>query len=388
MKKPLSVFLVVFLLGGCVATKPPPADEVPVVEQSQQPNDSQRIYSVFLVGDGGDASLNPLEPSLSVLKEQLQQAGEQSAVVFLGDNAYPHGLPPKNQRRRSKVEQHLQAQFKAVESYAGKVVFVAGNHDWKSSGRKGLEYVQRQERFVEKSLDRGNVFLPDEGLPGPAVVKVGNENIQLSIIALNTQWWLHPHNKPGAETDSAFEATSEQATQKLRAAVTDDMADNVLVVGHHPMYSNGINGGKFPLKTHLIPPVGGSLYVLYRNLFGTAQDITSTKYSHVKEQLTSVFRERDGLIYASGHDHNLQYMTFGDERRNQYYIVSGSASVTSYVRAPESPDFGIQQKGFAVLHYYKNGIWIEFWNEKGKRLFEQQLGVEAKNMPVAKKYKF
>jgi predicted phosphodiesterase len=339
---------------------------------------------VFLVGDGGNASLDPLEPSLSVLQKQLHQAGEQSAVVFLGDNVYPHGLPSKHHRRRKKSEKILQAQFKALENYAGEVVFVAGNHDWKSSGRKGLEYVQRQERFIEKSLDRGNVFLPDDGLPGPAVVRAGNESFNLSIVALNTQWWLHPHHKPGAETDSAFKASSEQAIQKLRAAVTDAEADQVLVVGHHPMYSNGNNGGKFPLKTHLIPPVGGSLYVLYRNIWGTGQDISSAKYQALKQQLTDVFAAREPLVYASGHDHNLQYITFGDKQRNQYYVVSGSASISSYVQSPEPPSFGIQQKGFGALRYYNNSIWIEFWNEKGQRLFEQELNRTSEKILLAK----
>jgi hypothetical protein len=93
----------------------------------------------------------------------------------------------------------------------------------------------------------------------------------------------------------------------------------------------------------------------------------------MKEQLTSVFAGRNPLIYASGHDHSLQYITFDDERRNQYYVVSGSSTITSYVKNPESPNFGVQQKGFSALHYYKNSIWIEFWSEGGKRLFEQEV---------------
>jgi acyl-CoA-binding protein len=270
-----------------------------------------------------------------------------------------------------------------VKNYEGEVVFVAGNHDWNSSGEKGLEYVQRQERFIEESLNRGNVFLPNDGLPGPAVVKAGDDRFQLSIVALNTQWWLHPYKKPGAETDSAFNAMNEQAIQKVRKAVTDDNADQVLVVGHHPMYSNGNNGGKFPLKTHLLPPVGGSLYALYRNIWGTSQDIASRKYSDLKEQLTSVFAEREPLIYVSGHDHNLQYITFGDERSNQHYIVSGSASTTSYVRSQDAPNFGIQQKGFSALHYYEDSIWIEFWNEKGDRLFERKIITSPRELLIA-----
>ncbi|MGM0545382.1 MAG: metallophosphoesterase [Bacteroidota bacterium] len=384
MKRLFLLILIPIFLSGCVSTKPPSADEVPVVEQSQQPGEGERLYSVYLVGDAGEATLNPLEPSLSVLSEKLQEAGKHSAVVFLGDNVYPHGLPRKDHRKRERAENHLNAQFKSIENYAGKVLFLAGNHDWDSSRRRGLRAVQRQERFIEESLDRGNVFLPDNGEPGPAVVQTGKEDFELSIVALNTQWWLHPYNKPGAETDSVFDVTSEQAIQQVREAVTDEDADQVLVVGHHPMYSNGINGGKFPLKTHFLPPVGGSLYVWYRNTWGTGQDISSTKYQAMKQQLTDVFAERDPLIYASGHDHSLQYITFDDERRNQYYVVSGSATISSYVRNPDLPSFGIQQKGFSAVHYYENGVWVEFWNDDGKRLFEQQIAAGSKQKRLAK----
>lgn len=373
MKNYVIALSIIMLIGGCVSTKPPSAESIAIVESSAQPDKSDRLFSVFLVGDAGDASLDPLEPSLSVLHKKLQQMGEKSAVVFLGDNIYPHGLPQKKHRKREQAESRLQAQFKSVENYEGKVFFLAGNHDWDSSRKNGLEAVKRQEQFVEESLARGNVFLPDNGLPGPAVMKEGHEEFTLSIIALNTQWWLHPHNKPGAETDEANEVTKKRVVQNLKEAVIDTSVDQVLVVGHHPLYSNGINGGKFPLKTHLLPPLGGSLYVLYRNIFGTPQDISSRKYGKMKEQLTSVFANRSPLIYASGHDHSLQYITFDDERRNQNYVVSGSATVTSYVKSPELPSFGIQQKGFSALHYYKNSIWIEFWSEGGERLFEQKI---------------
>ncbi len=373
IKKLLLLVSIAFFASACVSTKAPSPDEIPEVEESSQPQESERLYSVFFIGDAGDASLNPLEPSLSVLREKLRQAGDNSAVVFLGDNIYPHGLPPKDHRKRQRAEKRLQAQFKSVENYGGKVLFLAGNHDWNSSRKGGLEAVKRQEQFVEQSLGRGNIFLPDSGSPGPEVVKVRNGDFNVSIVALNTQWWLHPHKKPGAKTEAEYQTTKEQAIQNLRKAVTDTTADQVVVVGHHPMYSNGTNGGNFPLKTHLLPPVGGSLYVLYRNIFGTDQDISSRKYGKFKEQLTAVFAERNPLFYASGHDHSLQYITFDDERSNQYYIVSGSATVTSYVKSPELPSFGIQQKGFSVLHFYKNDIWIEFWSEQGKRLFEQEI---------------
>lgn len=384
-KKLLSLFVVIIVVFGCVSTKPPSADSIPVVEKSSQPNENERLFSVFLIGDAGDASLDPLESSLTVLHEKLLESGSNSAVVFLGDNVYPHGLPPKDHRKRKRAEERLQAQFKSVENYEGEVIFLPGNHDWDSSRRNGLKTVRRQERFVEEWLNRGNVFLPDDGEPGPVIRKVDNgRSFDLSIVALDTHWWLHPHKKPGAETEVEFDATKEQILENLRSAAADTTVDYVLVVGHHPLYSYGSNGGYFPLKTHFLPPLFGSLYVWYRKIWGTKQDISSSDYGVLKEELTSVFAERDPLIYASGHDHNLQYIHFDDDRSNQYYIVSGSATVTSYVKSVKPPNFGIQQKGFSAVHYYKDGIWIEFWNEDGIRLFEKRISDQSGNKRLAK----
>lgn len=49
---------------------------------------SELVYEVFLFGDGGNATLDPLEPTLRLLKTRLDQADSNAAIVFLGDNLY------------------------------------------------------------------------------------------------------------------------------------------------------------------------------------------------------------------------------------------------------------------------------------------------------------
>ncbi|MDA0714236.1 MAG: hypothetical protein O2867_09045 [Bacteroidetes bacterium] len=59
----------------------------------------------------------------------------------------------------------------------------------------------------------------------------------------------------------------------------------MVVVGHHPLKSNGEHGGRFTLKDHIFPltakfpnayiplPGLGSIYPLYRSMLGDKQDI-------------------------------------------------------------------------------------------------------------------
>ena len=58
------------------------------------------IYSVFLVGDAGEPGKNPV---LDLLKTELEKVGDRGSVIFLGDNIYPQGMPPKGHKLRAEA---------------------------------------------------------------------------------------------------------------------------------------------------------------------------------------------------------------------------------------------------------------------------------------------
>jgi hypothetical protein len=79
------------------------------------------------------------------------------------------------------------------------------------------------------------VFLPDGGCPGPVEV---NLNEWLTLVILDTQWWLHPFDKPEAESDCEAKDASGLIIQ-LEDILHRNGHKRILVVGHHPMYSYG-----------------------------------------------------------------------------------------------------------------------------------------------------
>ncbi len=340
------------------------------------------IHSTYFIGDAGETPIKSKE-NLQLLQRLINEEDEHSSIVFLGDNIYPEGLHGKKHEQRSQDEANLNAQLDILKEFKGRIAIIPGNHDWKRGTEKGWKFVQRQEKYVEKYLDRGNVFLPDGGCPGPKVMKLESN---LVMIILDTQWWLHPYKKAKGQKDGCTSQTREELLAQLKDVLKKYRHKNIIIAGHHPMYSNGVHGGKFAFSDHLFPlkninsnlfipmPVIGSIYPMYRKLLGHRQDITHPVYQDMVRSFTKVFEEYDNIIYVAGHEHNLQYR----KEKNNHYIVSGSGSKTSYLKGNQKLQFGAERKGFAKVDYHKNGeVWLSFYSpemtEDHKLVYKKRL---------------
>lgn len=364
MKKHFILNAILLFLVGCSSTD--------VYQQNigKEKELDSPVYSVYLIGDAGAATLDPREPILEVLQKQLMKTGEHSSVIFLGDNIYPDGLPPEESEEYQRAEIRVLSQLKTVEDYPGRIVFVPGNHDWQSSGPEGLQWLKRQEEYIESYLNRGNVFLPDDGLPGPVAIELAKKGeypnlyFDIQLITLDTHWWLHRHDKLLEEGVKNEEKQKRKILQSLEEIIDNNLEDEIVVASHHPLFSFGRHGGKFPASTHLLPPVFGSLYVAYRNIRGYPQDIA--RYDDLKNGLLKSMEGKDGLIFASGHEHSLQFIPYRNGQNRQYQLVSGSASKPSFVKKSSGENITYRGEGFIAIHYFSNQTKrIEFWNESG-----------------------
>lgn len=375
-----SVFLL-FSISACSSTEYTAyeKDEILVNSDAWQQPDSYS-YSLFLVGDAGDAVLEPRSGTLRVLGDKLAEISNSGAVLFLGDNIYPDGLPPEGSERRPEAEEKLIAQIETVKNFAGPVYFIPGNHDWETGGENGLEYIRRQEEFLEEHMGRGNTFLPDNGNPGPVPITLVDKtesaamDYSIGLVMMDTQWWFHPHEKPlpdGAETE---DQAKEQVLKSLREQMLQFEEEEVVFASHHPLYSFGRHGSKFPLKTHLFPPVFGSAYALYRNIHGYPQDISHKNYSNMKEGILTAASENRSTIFVSGHEHSLEFIPVEEDGKRFLQIVSGSATRSSYVRKKEGPVYTSENLGFAVIRYYPDrSKRVEFFIDSGEKIFDRAL---------------
>ena len=69
--------------------------------------DHDIAHSVFLIGDAGEPSLVGQEPVLAALESEATVCKAQKTVIFLGDNIYESGMPPKGDPERAGAEEKL-----------------------------------------------------------------------------------------------------------------------------------------------------------------------------------------------------------------------------------------------------------------------------------------
>lgn len=382
MQRTIIFSFILLLLTAC-ATNKPWYSEKDYSPDGAAFSSGEIRHTVYLIGDCGKPQSEPLEGTLQLLKSKLENSTQESSVIFLGDNIYNAGLVAEDNPERQESERRINAQLNVVADHSGEIVFVPGNHDWNNNKEGGWEAIQREEKYIEDFLARGNVLRPDGGCSGPSEIMLANN---LVLLAYDSQWWLHEYEKPG-KAQGCQATTREDFVQAMDSAIAKHADKTVIVAAHHPFYTNGTHGGRFPAHEHFFPltafkrhlyiplPVLGSVYVFSRMLGVSNQDLGNKNYCSLKENLEALFKKHDNLIYASGHEHSLQY----HKHNGVHYVVSGSGSKRSYARKGKGADFVYAQKGFSALHFLNDGeIWVEYFAPvegglKGKVVYRKQL---------------
>ncbi len=318
--------------------------------------------SLFLVGDAGHAD-RPDHPVLRALRDAAAVNSSRSHILFLGDNAYPEGLPAEGSPGRAAAEVRLDTQIDAARASGAATIFVPGNHDWAMQGKEGWAQVRREARYV---VERGgpNVrFLPEDGCPGPATVDVGRS---VRLVLLDTQWWLHQWDTPLHPNSGCAADSEDEVREGLREAIRGASGRHVFVAAHHPLASGGPHGGHFPVIDHLFPlrdlkkwlwvplPVIGSIYPLARQNGISEQDLSNRTNRHMVESLESVFREVAPLAFVAGHDHGLQVLS---GKGAQHLLVSGSGSYdhNNAVKKLDRTRYASDKPGFMRVDVLRDG---------------------------------
>lgn len=340
---------------------------------------SKLLYSVYLLGDikNSDIGLQ----NLRLLKHYIDNEGENSTVVILGDIGYPLGLPDSAGKGYEEAVRDLNRVLKTFNDYTGKVFFLPGNHDWARGRTQGWESVKNEEKYIEQHFGRGNVFLPDGGCPGPVEVKLSPD---ITLIIFDSQWWFQQNIKPGENDDCGFSKDGEVFI-RIEDALRRNQDKKIIFATHHPLFSVGEHGGYFPASYLLFPlleinnlmyiPLPGFLYTGYRKYLGNIQDLAHPRYKELTETMLNILSKYPNVIYAAGHEHNMQYY----HKDSLHHIISGGGGEASYIaRKRKKVDFACQCSGFNKLSFYRNGdVITEFIQDdgtsNGKTVFKKKL---------------
>ncbi|MEM6782952.1 MAG: BamA/TamA family outer membrane protein [Bacteroidota bacterium] len=379
-------------LSACTHTRPQLDPQSGAVPDAPAPT-GPHMHRVVLIGNTGaaletDAALGRLGEELAALDADDQEA---TTVVYLGD-VMPGGMPDSSSTSRAEAEAHLRRQLAPLAGFRGRVIVLAGDRDWEG----GLAALRRTEAFVEQHLhalledeaddpDVDNTFRPDGGYPGPEDVKLADG---LRLFALNTGWWLTDEERPFGDTGDYDLVEPVDMLAELEDRLEDRDDDDIVVVGHHPLLSNGRYGGAYPLADHLFPlrnavgplgyvlplPLVGSTYPLYHAYIGTDQDLAEARYAALNGALERVYRTHGNVFVAGAHDFSLQHFPLSAGEYNRHAIVSGAGVRTEGVAGGGATAFTAAQPGYVVLDFYEDrAVWLRAQGAAAEPLARYQI---------------
>lgn len=314
------------------------------------------LTRIVLIGDGGQFTQGK-HPVSEAIKQHVK-LDEKTVLLFLGDNVYKVGLPDEEVLTYSMARAVLDSQLSLANNTKARLYMIPGNHDWNNGKPGGYETILREQLYVNILGNQNVRFFPENGCGGPVQINLDKETV---LVIFDSQWWIHPYDKPGIESDCPYKTKDEVLTQ-LEDILARNFDKLVILASHHPFKSNGIHGGYFGLKQHIFPftdlnpklyiplPVLGSIYPISRSVFGSPQDLKHPAYVNMINDVEKLAKEHPNLIFVAGHEHNLQLL----KDSNYHFIVSGSGSKSSRVNTSKKSLFVSDKNGFATMEISKN----------------------------------
>ena len=319
---------------------------------------------IILIGDAGELT-NGRHPVVDAVRQRIP-IDAKTTILFLGDNLYKTGLPDDQYSYYKAAKAVLDSQLSVANGTQAKIYMIPGNHDWLNGGRDGWDAIVREQLYVDQ-LGKPNVeFYPKDGCPGPVELTI---NKDVSIVLFDSQWWLHPYDKPEIESDCPYK-TKEEVLTRLDDIISSNSKKLVILACHHTFKSNGAHGGFFTWKQHIFPftdiipnlyiplPGIGSIYPISRSVFGSPQDLKHPFYAEMISSVEKVAKKYPNLIFVAGHEHCLQLTQ--DSSYN--YIISGGGSKHNRVSKSKKTPFVSTLNGFSVLEISNNkNVRVSFY---------------------------
>lgn len=328
-------------------------------------------HRLILIGDAGRLH-NGKNAVIDAVAARYNLDNERTTLLYLGDNIYPNGMPKPGTPTYDRSAAVLRYQVSPALGKKSNVILIPGNHDWDKGGKDGWAAIKRQGDWI-KNLNAPNIrLLPADGCPGPEEVPLGNNMV---LIVMDTQWGLHPYDKPGAtattpevlrpglDSDCAC-LTEADIRTRLTAILARHKGKAIVVATHHPFRSYGVHGGYYTVKQHLFPltelnknlfiplPLVGSVYAVGRGKFGNLQDLRHPFYRRIAYGAERMTANTPDLVFVAGHEHSLQHIV----DKGRHYIVSGSGTNRERVKKGPLADFVSPSWGYVVVEQDTLGV--------------------------------
>jgi hypothetical protein len=330
------------------------------------------VESAFLIGDAGAPKLpdptaaDPaelLEPVLVALARDVAASVEalgadRTAVVVLGDNVYPAGMPTPGDEDYERTARILDAQIAAIGEARG--FFILGNHDWDQGKEHGWLRAKAQTDYLSSKTPNISVHPPNI-CPGPEVAEFGDH---LYFVFMDIWAAIYQTEYPNGPLDHCQPpAGTGKLLPIIDAALHDKGQRRAIMVAHPPLLTSGPHGGYFRWQEHVFPlrvfnrhlwiplPIIGSIFPIARMYGVTDTDQMGPLYEQYIEGGKALFSPNHPTLVASGHEHSLQVHI---DPTGVFHAVSGagSSSKVDYVRDMRSDLMSLAAPGYMRLDAY------------------------------------
>ncbi len=340
------------------------------------PENKKKLESFYIVGNASDIENSQV---LKALQNKIEEDSTQNKyIIFSGDNV----KAKKNEDE--KLEKQLDAQIEVATATAAHPFFIPGNFEWEYNGTEGLEKI---EDYLEEKLQNEEVLTPNNGCPLESL----EINKDLQLLVVDSQWYIENWYLSPNINDKCEIKTREKLFAEIDSEIKKNANKTIIFAMHHPIYTNGLHGGRFSFRDHIFPlqgnipiPVVGTLVAQIRSQGGISlQDRFNKRYNELMNEL-KLHIDIPGrrIIVVSGHEENLQYI----EQNNIRQIVSAAGTETTPVSLSNNGLFAYGGNGFASLDFMDDGsVWTQFYgvDEMGKVkvLFQKKI-LETVAKPV------
>ncbi len=246
------------------------------------------VLDLLAIGDFGSGDERQKAVSRSMIRYAEALGKKTDGLLLLGDNFYG---PMEGGFKSPRWKTGYSDMYPAA-SFPGPCYAVLGNHDYHDT--EGNEKIQLG---YAASLTRKTRWT----MPGKFYrVDLPAENPQITFLMIDTNW--ASTNRNLHEEQRIYWMTQEERiaqTEWLSKQLESKRAPFTVVVGHHPVFSEGKHG-----------------------------DTTA-----LVEDLAPLLERHEVHVYISGHDHDLQHLEL--ENLKTSFVVSGGGGARIYEQKPQ-----------------------------------------------------
>lgn len=340
---PFFALALVLFISACASYNPQTANDA-----NQVSIKDNAVHTFFIAGGVGNRPVSESTKNLNVLNSYLNKADKNSTLLFTGDY-----ISDAFENKKENID-IITSQLAIIENFKGKTRFIPGDNEWASFDSKEIEWV---ENFIKDKELKGIKVEPNNVCP----IEVDEINDALNIIYVDSNWYITNWDRVEDINRKCTDiVTRRRFVEELEGEIKDARGKNLIIVMHHPVYTNGMFGMNY---------MGGV----------SPKKIFFERYKDLRVQVSSLVQELDRVTLVSGHEKSLQYLKGG----NTHQIISGSMGGASVTKRKEDNITTIGgelkfegkythgKEGFAILKYYKNGSsQVTFVTSEGEKTFK------------------